>query len=58
MPPSPQLVQTGRTPARPRNVIAGILGVLVIMLSCGLCGRGVRSLDAVEAINDSTAVAP
>ncbi len=58
MQPSPQLVQTGRKPARPRNIIAGILGVLVILLSCGLCGRGVQSLDAVEAANDSTAVAP
>ena len=58
MPPSPHPVQTGHKPARPHDIIAGILGVLVIMLSCGLCGRGVRSLDTVEAISDSTAVAP
>lgn len=58
MEPSPHLVQTGRKPARARNIIAGVLGVLVILLSCGLCGRSVQSLDAIEAASDSTAAAP
>lgn len=41
MTPSPQAVRT-RGPARPRNLAAGCLAVLVVLAALWLLGRAVR----------------
>ena len=40
----PQLVRT-RGPARPRNLVIGCLGVVVVLTSLALCGRAVEEID-------------
>jgi hypothetical protein len=59
MDPSPQRVRT-RGAARPRNLVAGCLSVLVILAVCGLIGRFLRAEgpDAVDRPPPVSADAP
>ena len=48
MDPSPQRVRTGSRPARPRNLAAGCLGLLVVAAALALCGRAVGEIDEAD----------
>lgn len=54
MDPSPQRVRT-RGPARPRNLAAGCLAVLVVLAACGLLGRFLRA-EGPGAVADAPPV--
>ncbi len=47
MTPDDQRVRT-RGPARPRNLAAGCLAVLVVLASCGLLAKCVRQTDEMD----------